>query len=146
MITIFNKKQKYEIQIDESFPQVIFTPVDYDEIPFVKIELRGFNFHQHSRTCKDCKALIDSFGTKTLNWFIKYSNKIKRLDLSCFGNEYSENHSVFKISEFENVSILKLNLSTLPEYRSEIELLLKQDTELENYEKCCLWRDLLNEK
>jgi hypothetical protein len=144
MITIFNKKLNCEIQIDESYPQITFTPRDYEEVPFIKIEIQGFNFLQHSRTCSDCKAFIDSFGTQTLDWFINYSDKSKRLDLFNFGKAYKNNHIKFKNSDDEYLSILKLNLSTIPTDRKEIEQLLKQDEVSENYERCCTWRDLLN--
>jgi hypothetical protein len=145
MIIIFNKKNRFEIQIDESIPQVIFTPMDYDDIPFVKIELRGLNFHHHSMTCKDCKAFMDSFGTNTLDWFINYSDKTKRLDLSFFGKEYFDNNSIFKISQIENISILKLNLSLLPDNKEATEQQLEQEIKLENYERCCVLRDILSE-
>jgi hypothetical protein len=57
MIKIFNRKLQFEISIEE-IDQVIFTPRDYDEVPFVKIELKNFDFHRHSKTCKDCGALL----------------------------------------------------------------------------------------
>jgi hypothetical protein len=145
MITIFNKKQGFEISIDDLFPQVTFTPRDYEDIPFVQIELRGINFHHHSQTCKDCKAFIASFGTNTLDWFISYSGKRKRLDLSNFSGKYFDNHSTYKVSEFDNSSTLKLNLNKLPDSKEELEILLKEDIKSERYERCCIWRNLLNE-
>jgi hypothetical protein len=145
MIRIFNKKQAFEILIDETIPQVIFTPRDYEDIPYVKIELKGFNFHHHTYSCSDCKAFLNSFGTSTLDWFIEYSGKIKRLDLSEFSESFTTNRSIFRISEFENGSILKLNLSNIPTTISELEKRLEKDLANENYEKCCIWRDLISE-
>ena len=103
--------------------RLIFTPRDYEDIPFVKIELKNFDFHRHSKTCKDCGAFINAFGTNSIDWFINYSGKTRRLDLSYFGSEFSDNHSQFKMSEFGNISILKLNLSTLPDSREELNAL-----------------------
>lgn len=146
MITIYNKKLKFEIQIDDSLPQVIFTCKDYEDIPSVKIELKGFNFHDHSNNCKDCKALVNSFGSNTNDWFISYLGRNRRIDLSKFGNSYSDNFSKFKVSEFEVISTLKLNLSTIPEKKEELENLLKQYEEDENYEKCFLLYNILKDE
>jgi hypothetical protein len=145
MIIIFNEKRKFEIQIDDSIPQVIFTPRDYEDVPFVKIELKNLNFHQHALKCEDCKAFVDSFGTDTLDWFINYSGKIERLDLTNFGQDHVQSHSSFNIDSYFYGSILKLNLSTLPKEKESILELLEIEIARENYERCCILRDLLSE-
>lgn len=146
MITIFNRKRNFAILIDDTIPQVIFTPRDYETVSFVKIELKGFNFHQHSMKCEDCKAFLSAFGTNTVDWFINYSGKNERLDLSSFGKDYSQCQSSFQISKYNFGSTLKLNLSTLPKTKQEIEKQLAEEIEQENYEKCCILRDILLEE
>jgi len=145
MIEIFNRKEDRRIMIDDSLPQVIFMPKDYEDVPHVIIELRGLNFHTHSLTCKDCKSFINSFGTRNMDWFISYSGKVKRLDLLRFENQFLDNHSTFKISEFENGSLLKINLSTLPSDKEELQALLQANSVLENFEYCSLLQNLINE-
>jgi hypothetical protein len=143
MISIFNKKKDLEILIDESIPQVTFTPRDYEEIPNVEIEIRGFAFNHHSLTCNTCKSFSDSFGTTTLDWYIKFMGKTRRLDLSNFGNKFSDNHSNYTNSKFKYDSTLKLNL--YPDNKEEIEQRMNSAVELERYEEACIWRDLLKE-
>ena len=145
MIRIFNKVSGHEIQIDESFPQVTFTPRDYEDIPFVEIKLKGLDFGRHSETCEDCRSFRSSFGTETTNWFIEYMDKIRRLDLSDFGVEYAKNRLRYISSDLEHGSTLKLNLSLLPTSKEEQRKNLRVDIEAENYERCCMWRDLLKE-
>lgn len=145
MITIYNKRESFKIEIDDTIPQITFTPRDYEEVPFVKIQLKGFNFHTHSLKCEDCKAFLNSFGKNSLDWFINYSGKTERLDLSSFGSEYSQNQSTFRISEYESGSVLKLNLSTLPKDKQTIQRQLQVEIKLENYERCCILRDILLE-
>ena len=145
MMRIFNKKKEIEILIDDAIPEVTFTPKDYEDNPSVIIELKNFDFHRHTFKCKECDTFSKAFGTDTLDWFIGYLGKVKRLDLRNFGNNYTSNNSIFKISEFYNGSILKLNISHIPDTLLGLQTLLENDIANENYEKCCVWRDLINE-
>lgn len=145
MIRIFNKKNGVEIIIDDTMPEVIFTPKDYEEIPHVKIELKNIDFHRHTLKCTSCNTFLKAFGTDTLDWFIEYLGKTKRLDLSNFDNNYSSNHSIFRDSEFYYGSILKLNISQIPNTAQALQALMERDIAKEDFEKCCIWRDLINE-
>ena len=80
-----------------------------------------------------------------MDWIIEYSGKIKRLDLSTFDESFSSSHSIFQVSEFNNGSILKLNLSEIPNTIPELQKMLELDKANENYERCCVWRDLIDE-
>ncbi len=145
MIKIFNKKLKTEIQIDDSLSFVTFSRNEYDDIPSIKIELKGFDFLAHTYTCKDCKSFLDSMGTSTTDWFVEYSNFVKRLDLSKLGKKFEDNNLRFRISEFDNGSVLKLNLSSIPDKKEELELLIQKEANDENYEYCAVLRDIKSE-
>ena len=62
MIKIFNKKLNAEILIDENVDWIQFNPRDYEEKPYVTIEMKEFNFLIHANKCSDCKKFLDSFG------------------------------------------------------------------------------------
>ena len=145
MIVIFNNKLGVEIRIDDTLPFVTLTPRDYDDSPYVKIELKGFHFFSHANECKDCKAFLNSFGTTNFDWFVSYLNKTKRLDLSKLNKQYDSNNLNFKISEFDNCSTFKLNLSLIPENEDDLKIELEKEEKRENYEMCIIYRDILRE-
>ena len=61
MIKIFNKKLNSEIQIDESADWIQFNPRDYEDKPYVVIEMKEFSFPHHANKCSDCKKFLDFF-------------------------------------------------------------------------------------
>lgn len=141
MVQIFNNKINCLIQIEES-SEVLVTPHDYEESPYVLIEIFGFNFHHHSKNCKECSAFINAFGTSSLDWFITYMGKTKRLDLLMFSLDYTTNSSQFIVSETgKRKSVLKLILSSVPVTRHGIDKMIEKLIEEEQYERCALLRD-----
>lgn len=144
MITIFNKKLNTEIYIDDKADWVTFTPRYYDEIPYVIIELKhGFNFTHHASNCKDCKSFLNAFGTKTLDWYINFCDKTKRLDLSTLNSKECFNNQInFTISKFDYGTRLKLMIHPLSTKKKDIENYLAELIKDENYDEACLIRDL----
>ena len=55
MIKIFNKKLNSEILIDETVDWIQFNPRDYEDKPYVIIEMKEFSFLHHAENCTDCK-------------------------------------------------------------------------------------------
>ena len=143
MIRIFNIKEERAILIDEKSSMVTFYDNDWnEENPHLVIELKGFHFSHHAMTCEDCGAFQKAFGTKSTDWFIDYPEKTKRLDLSNFGKTMDENQMVFRISEFDNGTKMKLNIDA-----DTVESLgekLKVHLDREDYEGCCKIRDKIN--
>lgn len=82
MIKIFNRKLEAEILINENSSWIQFNPRDYEDKPYVIIELKEFSFPQHAYECNDCGKFLSAFGQNSLDWYISYSNKIFRLDTS----------------------------------------------------------------
>ncbi|MBA3683361.1 MAG: hypothetical protein H0W73_19680 [Bacteroidetes bacterium] len=135
MIKIFNKKTNNLILIDESFPQVHFKPMHYqDENPYVLIELQDLNFHQHADSCEDCKAFSNALGTDSTDWHIEFLGIIKRLDLSALGIKYLDNQLSFIGSYYFSGSRIKLNIDT--DTVETLQIRLKQFEQDEKYEGC----------
>jgi len=146
MIIIYNKKINSEIIIDDSVDWVQFTPRNYEENPYVIIELKGLNLFQHSQKCKDCKNFINAFGKETIDWYISFSDKVFRLVTSNTGKKkHSKNEIKTIISDFENGTKITIAFHHLPADKSELELLLSKEVKQENYEKACVIRDLINQ-
>lgn len=143
MISIFNKKNDVQINIDDVF-WVQFSPREYDDIPNVIIELKnGFDFIRHSLSCEDCGKFVAAFGTKSLDWYISFNNKIMRLDLSTLNsNEFYNNQLTYTNSYYNFGTTIKLIIHPLSTNKLEIENYLKQLIEKEDYETACLVRDL----
>jgi len=144
MIKIFNPKLEVEILIEQS-EWVSFMPRDYEDIPNVILEFQnGFNFIAHAKICNDCKQFVKAFGTKNIEWYIKYNNKIMRLDLSDFSNKYNSNKINFTNSYYMYGSRLKLNIHELSLDKEEIQKYLDVLISNEKYEEACMVRDLTN--
>lgn len=146
MIKIYNKKKDKEIIIDDSVDWVQFTPRDYEKNPYVRIELKGFDFLQHAQECEDCKSLLNAFGKDSIHWYVSYSDKVFRLDTSSIGQKtYGKNDIRTIVSGFESGTKMTLAFHPLPTNKSELQYLLAKEVEMENYEKACIIRDLINE-
>lgn len=143
MISIFNKKLDFQINIGK-VDWITFMPREFEEVPNVVIEMKnGFNFMRHGETCKECGKFLSDFGSNTLDWFIKYDDKIKRLDLSTLGSkEYFSNHIVFTNSIYDYGTRLKLIIHPLTTEKEDIQKYLAELIEREDYETACLVRDL----
>ncbi|MFT0716847.1 UvrB/UvrC motif-containing protein [Flagellimonas lutimaris] len=147
MIRIFNKKLDAEILIDENVEWIQFNPRDYEDKPYVTIEMKGFNFPAHGNKCSDCKKFLDSFGKDSLHWYISYSNKVYRLDTKHIGQKgYSENEIKVTMSDYNPGTKLTLVFHKIPTDATELKSLLANAVENENYEKACVLRDLIDEK
>jgi hypothetical protein len=146
-IKIFNRKLNKNILIgNEAY--VNFEPKDWNvENPHVVINIENFDFYQHTFKCDDCKSFYESFGTETLDWYIEYLNKIKRLDLKSFGNKSNDNHFERVIfSDFFTGTKMKLNIHELDDDIEALKVALREEELSENYEKCIIISCLINEK
>lgn len=147
MIRIFNKKLDSEIYIDETVDWIQFSPRDYEEIPYVIIEMKNFDFGRHANNCNECKSFMDSLGRDSVDWYISYSNKVYRLNTSKAGQgEYPSTELKITMSYYNPGSKLTLIFHEIPIDKGEIAILLEQAVEQENYKKACVLRDLINEE
>lgn len=147
MIKIFNKKQKAEILIDEKSSFIQFSPYDYEEKPYVIIEIKDFNLIRHAAKCYDCNNFFKSFGKNSTNWYISYSDKVFRLDMKELGkNNYPTSKISLTHSEYNSGTKLTLLFHELPTSKEELKKHLKLSIQEENYEKACVLRDLINDK
>lgn len=143
MISIFNKKLGVQINIAD-VDWVIITPREYDEIPNVIIEMKnGFNFMRHAQSCDECAKFVSALGTKTLDWYISYNNKVKRLDLTTLNSKEFFNNQLSYINSYYNYgTTMKLIIHPLSTDKEDIETYLQELLEREDYETACLIRDL----
>lgn len=147
MIKIFNKKLNSEILIDESVDWIQFSPRDYEEKPFVVIEMKEFSFLQHANKCSDCKKFLDSFGKESVDWYISYSNKIFRLDTKQIGIKgHAENEIKVTMSDYNPGTKMTFVFHRLPTDKVELQNLLESAVDNEDYENACILRDLINEQ
>lgn len=147
MIKIFNKKQKVEILIDEKSSLIQFSPYDYEEKPYVIIEIKDFNLIRHVTKCDDCNKFFNSFGKNSTNWYISYSDKIFRLDMKELGkNNYLNSKISLTHSEYNSGTKLTLLFHELPIRKKELERLLIVSVEQEDYEQASIIRDLINDQ
>ena len=146
MIIIFNKKLKVEIQIDETADNIIFTPKHYEEKPYVKIEMKEFNFPHHANSCSNCKKFIDSFGKESVDWYITYFDKKFRLDTKQIGKKgHIQNKIELIMSDNDSRTEMVLLFHQLPTDKTKLETLLDIMVHNEEYENACILRDLIRE-
>lgn len=146
MIKIENKKLKVEILFDENVNWIQFSPRDYEDKPYVIIEMKNFNFFEHVKKCCECKKFIDSFGKETTDWFISYNKKIFRLDTKEIGiKTYPSNKITITNSDYNPGTKLILLFHEFQANKNELEKLLVTAIENEDYERACILRDLINE-
>ncbi|MFD0962501.1 hypothetical protein [Pseudofulvibacter geojedonensis] len=143
MISIFNKKLEVHINISD-VDWIKFTPREYEDIPNVIIEMKnGFDFIRHSQTCDECRKFVSALATNSLDWYISYNDKIKRLDLSTLNSkEYYNNHLTYTNSDYNYGTTIKLIIHPLSTDKVDIENYLQELLEREDYETACLIRDL----
>ena len=147
MIKIFNKKKGTEITIDETYSWIKLIPKDYEDQPYVKIEMDGFDLLSHSIMCNDCKLFIDAIGTSTVDWIISYMDKTFRLDLSkSIDSDQSKSKIQYKNSNYEYGTNLTLYFHELPIDKNELEKLLNNAVAIENYENACVIRDIIKDE
>lgn len=147
MIKIFNRKLDSEIIIDDSVDWIQFNPRHYQEKPFVNIEFKNFSFPHHALNCEDCKKFMKSFGSDSVDWYISFSKKTYRLDMSSIGSgDYPFNEVKVVMSEYNPGTKMTLIFHELPVDKEELRIHLTNAVEIENYEKACIIRDLINEK
>lgn len=146
MIVIFNTKLDSEILIDETQSWIQFTPRHYEEKPFVMIEFKNFNFVKHAYGCEDCKKFMNAFGQESVDWYIKYGDKVFRLDTKEIGpGKYPHNEIKVTMSDFDPGKKITLIFHQIPIDKFEINSLLQKAIANENYESACILRDLLKE-
>tara|TARA_B100001971_G_C18130634_1_gene504608 strand:+ start:154 stop:597 length:444 start_codon:yes stop_codon:yes gene_type:complete len=147
MIKIFNKKLNSEILIDETVDWIQFNPRDYEDKPYVIIEMKEFSFLHHAENCTDCKKFLDSFGKESVDWYISYSDKIFRLDTQQIGMKgYPQNEiKLTTMSEYNSGTKMTLVFHSLPTNKIELQKLLESAVDNEEYENACILRDLINE-
>ena len=146
MIRIYNNKLRSEISIDEQVDWIQFNPRDYEERPYIIIEMKGFDFLRHAEKCQDCKEFIGAFGNHSLDWYISYNDKVYRLDVEQIGKgEYPHNEIKYTMSEYNPGTKLTLIFHPLPTDKSELKTLLNKAVLDEKYEHACILRDLIEE-
>jgi hypothetical protein len=65
MLKIYNRTNNDSILIDDKLGWVIVNLRDYDDPPHVVIDLNGFDFMRHARSCKDCNSFFDALKSKS---------------------------------------------------------------------------------
>lgn len=145
MIRIFNTKINTEIVIDDSLDWVQVTPYVHLIPQHIKIELNGFYLYNHASKCKDCESFIKCFGKDNNDWFLEYNSrkyKINTKDIG--GKEFGANYikQTF-FSEYDNGTFLTLSVMELD--ITELNVLLKNAENEEQYESCAIYRDLIKE-
>jgi len=146
MIRIFNKTYNAEFLIDETVDWIQFNPRDYEDKPYVIIEMKEFNFPQHAIKCYDCKKFLDSFGKESTDWYISYSNKLFRLDTKNLGIKgYPQNEIKVTMSDYNPGTKMTLMFHDLPTDKKELKNLLDLAVINEDYKNACVLRDLINE-
>ncbi len=89
---------------------------------------------------------MDSFGQETVDWYIKYSDKVFRLDTKEIGSgKYPHNEIKVTMSDFDPGTKITLIFHQIPIDKFELNLLLEKAIKDENYESACVLRDLLKE-
>lgn len=147
MIRIFNKKLGAEILIDENVDWIQFNPRHYEEKPYVILEMKEFNFPSHANKCSDCKKFLDSFGKESVDWYISYAEKTYRLDTKHVGQKgHPENQVTVTMSDFNPGTKLTLVFHDIPTDERELNTLLANAIDNEDYEKACVFRDLIKQK
>jgi hypothetical protein len=143
MISIFNKKLDTLIKIG-NVDWITFMPREYEDKPNVIIEFgNGFHFARHAQKCEDCGLFLKAFGSKTLDWYITYNEKIHRLDLSTLGSkDYYDNEIKFTSSTYNYGTRMKLIIHPMTTDDGDIQSFLKRAIADEDYETACLIRDL----
>jgi hypothetical protein len=117
---------------------------DYDDPPHVVIDLNGFDFMRHTRSCKDCNSFFDALKSKSEDWLMdfngkKYFIRMNDLGIKKFGkNQIKMTQSEYNFGTRIQIEILKLDKLEL----DELEL---NSVEMEDYEGACLYRDLKKE-
>jgi len=122
MIKILNSELDVEIEIN--YDGLIITLKDYEENPFVKIELDGVLLGDLRFDFIELDKLFNSFGKYTNTWFLYFNTKLLRIDTQFFyHNKYGEN-SYQQIDG--NDGTKTLITFKLHEFQTEIESLKKQ--------------------
>lgn len=143
VIRIFNPKSNHEILINTSASGVIFHPRTYEDKPYFEIKLlNGFNLSNHALTCDDCGDFVKSLGKETVDWYLEYENNSYRLSLENLG---TDTKLKFINSYYEFGTILQLPVHEIPVDKSSLIKLRDYLIEVENYEKACVIRDLIND-
>lgn len=145
MIRIFNQKIDVEIKIDDSVDWVQLIPRDYDEKPFISIELNGFDFLRHTKSCEDCSKFLNAFGHESVDWYVEYLGKIQRIDTTYLSKGFGKNHISHTISDYFTGTKITLGFNPLPNDKAILREILIDDLLNENYERACVIRDLLKE-
>jgi hypothetical protein len=109
---IDNDKEFY-IFIDSNDDNVIFSPYDYLDDPYVEIRINNLFFSEHLKSgCIDCNEFYNDLGTNK-KWFIEYNDKIYRLDLREFNSKKLNKNSLIQSNcYFDNGTTFKLILIT----------------------------------
>jgi len=144
MIAVFNKKKNVLIQIDEKKDWIQFSPYDYMEDPYLKIEMKNFNYLKHSEKCTDCTQFLDSFGTESTDWRISSSNKVKIINMTELGGN-SKNQIKSSISDYHTGSIIMLSIYDTDIDKESLQEALNYKVEKEDYKSACILRDLIHE-
>jgi hypothetical protein len=147
MIRIFNIKLDVDILIDESVDWIQFNPRHYEEKPYVILEMNEFHFPSHANKCSNCKKFLDSFGKESVDWYISYSKNTYRLDTKQIGQKgHPENQITVTMSDYNPGTKLTLVFHDIPTDETELNTLLTNAVDKEDYENACVFRDLINEK
>lgn len=129
MAKIFSVDPNYEIEIDDHF-------ILRSDDDFVSIQIPNFNWHHHSNSCNDCKALIESFGKKTYEWLFQFDGEVHHMDLDNFGpvDDHFVNSSSYKSGNDFTGSRMKFKLRDASTAVFEAKLHLHALNE--EYERC----------
>ena len=145
MITIYNRKLKHKIEIDDSLDWVQVNPKTYEDRPHFRIELgNGFQFLDHATKCKDCNAFRVGLASNSVDWFVHFEGKKYLIITDSVGSKiYGKNHLEDRNSFDFYGSIIQLELLPLKEKELENERILSERAE--DYEKAEYCRDMILE-
>lgn len=144
ILHIINNSTKRSISIDLSHGSVFVNDMAYDiENPHFKIEINKLNFHLHAQECNDCKSLIDSLGTNSLNWSLFYHDKEYIIDFRKSGNFPNANKITRESRQFFNGTKFRFNI--LLEGTKTLTQELQVAELNEDFEECAILRDLIKD-
>jgi hypothetical protein len=144
MLKIYNRTNNDSILIDDKLGWVMVNLRDYDYPPHVIIELNGFDFMRHARSCKDCNSFMEALKFGSKDWFLEFLGKKYLIYTKSLGSkEFGENQIKFTNSEYNFGTRIQFEVLRMdPNQLKELEITAVEEDDFEN---ACLYRDLQKE-
>jgi hypothetical protein len=144
MLKIYNRTNNNAILIDDKLGWVMVNLRDYDDPPHVIIELNGFDFMRHARSCEDCESFFDALKSKSEDWLMDFNGKKYFIRMNDLGSkEFGKNQIKMTHSEYNDGTRIQLEILKLDNW--ELDELEMNSIDIEDYEGACLYRDLKKE-